>query len=128
MREEDDHLHLPKNFKAVHLVQQLHQSSLNLPDQYYLQNSSSFLEHPRPSFYLQDNIQDLHFTFKSSTLKKAFTLFFSPVSTSAFAESSSTNSINLVHENDTGLVISCIVEHLSDQPGRLSNVLVHNGA
>ena len=53
-------------------------------------------------------------------------LLFLPISTCAFAESSSTNSINLVHKNNTGLVISCIVEHLSDQPGWLSNVLVHN--
>ena len=51
-----------------------------------------------------------------------------PVSTCAFAEPSATNSVNLVHENDARLVIPCIVEHLSDQPGRLSNVLVHNGA
>lgn len=36
-----------------------------------------------------------------------------------------TNSINLIHEDDTGLVIPGVVEHLSDQPGALPNVLVN---
>lgn len=39
-----------------------------------------------------------------------------------------TDSIDLVHENDTGLVISGVIEHLSDQPRAFADVLVHYGA
>lgn len=38
-----------------------------------------------------------------------------------------TDSINLIHENDTWLMISGIIEHLSDQPSTFTNVLVHYG-
>lgn len=43
-------------------------------------------------------------------------------------ETSITNSINLVHEDNAGLMVSGIVEHLSDESGTLTNVLVNNGA
>lgn len=36
-----------------------------------------------------------------------------------------TNSIYLIHENDTRLMISGIIEHLSDQSSTFTNVLVH---
>lgn len=38
-----------------------------------------------------------------------------------------TDGIDLVHEYDTGLVVTSIVEHLSNQAGTLTDVLVHNG-
>lgn len=36
-----------------------------------------------------------------------------------------TNSIYLIHEDDTRLMISGIIEHLSDQSSTFTNVLVH---
>lgn len=39
-----------------------------------------------------------------------------------------TDGIDLIHKDDAWLVIPGIVEHLSDQPGTLTNVLVHDGA
>lgn len=39
-----------------------------------------------------------------------------------------TNSVDLIHEDDAGLMVSGIVEHLSDEPGTLTDVLVNNGA
>lgn len=39
-----------------------------------------------------------------------------------------TNSIDLVHEDNAGLMVSGVVEHLSDESGALTNVLVNNGA
>lgn len=39
-----------------------------------------------------------------------------------------TDGVDLVHEDDAGLVVPGIVEHLPDEPGALSNVLIHNGA
>lgn len=50
-----------------------------------------------------------------------------PVGTGAFAESSPSNGINFIHEDDARLVLLCIAEHLSDQPRTLPDVLVHNG-
>ena len=50
------------------------------------------------------------------------------VSTGALAEPPPTDGVNLVHEDDARLVVPGIVEHLPDQPGRLSNVLVHDCA
>lgn len=38
-----------------------------------------------------------------------------------------TDGVNLVHEDDAGLVVSGIVEHLSDQPGAFTDVFVHDG-
>lgn len=38
-----------------------------------------------------------------------------------------TDGINLVHEDDTGLMITGIVEHLADESGTFPNVLVNNG-
>lgn len=38
-----------------------------------------------------------------------------------------TNGINLIHEDDTRLVVPSIVEHLPDETGTLTNVLIHNG-
>ena len=37
-----------------------------------------------------------------------------------------TNSINFIHENNTWLMISGIIKHLTNQTSTLSNVLVHN--
>lgn len=39
-----------------------------------------------------------------------------------------TNSINLIHKDDAWLMVPCIVEHFSDQPCTLTNVLVYYGA
>lgn len=39
-----------------------------------------------------------------------------------------TDGINLIHKDDAWLVVSGIVEHLSDEPCTLTDVLVHNGA
>lgn len=39
-----------------------------------------------------------------------------------------TNSVDLIHEDNAGLMVSGIVEHLSDESGALTNVLVNNGA
>ena len=36
--------------------------------------------------------------------------------------------VNLVHEAYSRLMVSGIVKHLPDQPGRLSDVFVHDGA
>lgn len=38
-----------------------------------------------------------------------------------------TNGVNLVHEDNARLVVPCIVEHLPDETGTLTNVLIHNG-
>lgn len=43
-------------------------------------------------------------------------------------EKSITNSIDLIHEDNAWLMVSGIVEHLSDESGTLTNVLVNNGA
>lgn len=39
-----------------------------------------------------------------------------------------TDGIDLVHEDDAGLVVSGVVKHLSDQTGALSNVFINYGA
>lgn len=44
------------------------------------------------------------------------------------SSASLTDGIDLVHKNDAWLVVSSVVEHLSDQPGTLTDVLVHNRA
>lgn len=38
-----------------------------------------------------------------------------------------TNCINFIHKDDAGLMISCVVEHFSNEPSALSDVLVNNG-
>lgn len=43
---------------------------------------------------------------------------------SSLAETSSTNSIDLVHEDDTWFVFFGVGEHFSDQSSRLSDVFV----
>lgn len=43
-------------------------------------------------------------------------------------QKSITNSIDLIHEDNAGLMVSGVVEHLSDESGTLTNVLVNNGA
>ena len=50
------------------------------------------------------------------------------VGAGALAEPPPADGVNLVHEDDARLVVPCIVEHLPDQAGRLSNVLVHDRA
>jgi len=50
------------------------------------------------------------------------------VRTGALTEPLATNRINLIHEDDTRLVLLCIAKHLPDQSCALSNVLVHYGA
>lgn len=45
---------------------------------------------------------------------------------STLAEPSSTDGIDLIHEDDTRLVLSRVGEHLPDKTSRLSNVLVNN--
>ena len=37
-----------------------------------------------------------------------------------------TDCIDFIHENDTGLMVSGIVEHFTNQTSTLSNVLVHD--
>mmetsp|Transcript_21570 Transcript_21570/g.31297 ORF Transcript_21570/g.31297 Transcript_21570/m.31297 type:complete len:270 (-) Transcript_21570:196-1005(-) len=44
----------------------------------------------------------------------------------ALRETTSSNGIHLVHENDAGLVVLGVPEHLANHAGRLANVLVHN--
>lgn len=39
-----------------------------------------------------------------------------------------TDGIDLIHEDDAGLVVTGVVEHLSDQPSALTDVLVYDGA
>lgn len=39
-----------------------------------------------------------------------------------------TDGVYLIHKDDAGLVVPGVVEHLPDEPGTLSNVLIHNGA
>lgn len=39
-----------------------------------------------------------------------------------------TDGVNLVHENDAGLMVAGVIEHLSNQPGALADVLVHDCA
>ena len=39
-----------------------------------------------------------------------------------------TDGVDLVHEDDAGLVVAGVVEHLSDESGTLPNVLIHDGA
>lgn len=39
-----------------------------------------------------------------------------------------TNCINFIHKDDAGLMISCVVEHFSNEPSTFSNVLVNNSA
>ena len=39
-----------------------------------------------------------------------------------------TDGVDLVHEDDAGLVVAGVVEHLSDESGALPNVLIHDGA
>ncbi len=43
-------------------------------------------------------------------------------------QKSITDSIDLIHEDNAGLMVSSVVEHLSDESGTLTNVLVNNGA
>lgn len=43
-------------------------------------------------------------------------------------QKSITDSIDLIHEDNAGLMVSGVVEHLSDESGTLTNVLVNNGA
>ena len=50
-----------------------------------------------------------------------------PVGRGALAEPATSDRINLVHEYDTGLVIARVVEHFSDEPRTLADILVHNG-
>ena len=45
----------------------------------------------------------------------------------SLAETPSADGVNLVHEDDARLVVPGVVEHLPDQPGALSYVLVHDG-
>ena len=42
-------------------------------------------------------------------------------------EPRATDGINLVHENDARLVVPSETKHLTDNPGRLSDVLINNG-
>lgn len=39
-----------------------------------------------------------------------------------------TDGIDLIHKDDAWLVVPSIVEHLSDQPGTFTDVLVYDGA
>ena len=72
--------YLSQHVKSVHLIEQLHQSSLNLS-----------------------------------------------ISARSFRESSTSDGINLIHEDDAGLVVASIVEHLTDKTGALADVLVYDG-
>lgn len=49
------------------------------------------------------------------------------VSWIAFAEPSTSNGVDLVHEDDTGLVVSGIAEHFPNDSGWFSNVFIDNG-
>ena len=46
----------------------------------------------------------------------------------ALREASAADRVNLVHENDAGLVVSRIRKHFSDHASALADVFVHNGA
>ena len=37
-----------------------------------------------------------------------------------------TDGVDLVHEDDARLMVSCVAEHLADQTGALADVLVDN--
>lgn len=39
-----------------------------------------------------------------------------------------TDGINLIHEDDAWLVVTGVVEHLSDQPSTLTDVFIHDRA
>lgn len=39
-----------------------------------------------------------------------------------------TDGIDLIHKDDAGLVVTGVVEHLSDEPSALADVLIHDGA
>ena len=70
----------------------------------------------------------VNINFLSSKHKAAY-LHESPldlaVSWSTLRKPTTTNSINLIHEDDTGLMISGITKHLPDQTSTLTNVLVY---
>lgn len=48
------------------------------------------------------------------------------VGAGSFGETTSTDGVDLVHEDDARLVLLGVAEHLSDQPSRLSYVLVYD--
>ena len=45
----------------------------------------------------------------------------------ALAEAAPADGVDLVHEDDAGLVLPRVPEHLPDQPRALPDVLVHDG-
>ena len=49
------------------------------------------------------------------------------VGRSTLAEPSASDGVDLIHEDDTGLMVPGVVEHLPDEPGRFADVLVDNG-
>mmetsp|Transcript_28829 Transcript_28829/g.81222 ORF Transcript_28829/g.81222 Transcript_28829/m.81222 type:complete len:254 (-) Transcript_28829:479-1240(-) len=46
---------------------------------------------------------------------------------SALAEAAATDGVNLVHEDDAGLVVAGVAKHLTDEARALANILVDNG-
>jgi len=54
-------------------------------------------------------------------------LYFS-VGRGALGEASAADRVDLVHEDDAGLVVARVREHLPDHARRLADVLVHDGA
>ena len=48
------------------------------------------------------------------------------ISRCSFWETSATDSVDFVHEDNAGLMVSGVVEHLSDKSGRLSDIFVDN--
>ena len=49
------------------------------------------------------------------------------VGRSTLAEPSASDGVDLIHEDDTGLMVACVVEHFADQSGRFADVFVDDG-
>ena len=45
----------------------------------------------------------------------------------ALAEAPAADGVDLIHEDDAGLVLLGVPKHLADQPRALADVLVHDG-
>ena len=49
------------------------------------------------------------------------------VGRSTLAEPSASDGVDLIHEDNTGLMVACVVEHLADQSSRFADVFVDDG-
>lgn len=97
--------YLAQNVEAIHLVEQLHQCTLNF------------------------TVRGCTLKYKRISLK--FYIFFknqSHLRLQTFGKSSSSNSVDFIHKDNAWLVLSGIAKHLADHARTLTNVLVDNGA